>query len=168
MSGCTFPPARSVIEQVRSSQPARQVGGGSRNVSGRYPSRKMGFTIQFESHRVELAGIYEMEHDHSVLEFYDQPPSIKLDYFSAAGRRLTVMHTPDFFLIRQDAAGWEEWKTEEELVRLAQRNPHRYLLEGGLLEMSAGRGIRSLAGAVLPRALFPGDQLGLSKKHSIS
>jgi putative transposase len=56
--------ARSVNDQVRSSQPARQVGGGSRNVSGRYPSRKMGFTIQFESHRVELAGIYEMEHDH--------------------------------------------------------------------------------------------------------
>jgi putative transposase len=119
-------PARSVIDQVRSSQPARQVGGGSRNVSGRYPSRKMGFTIQFESHRVELAGIYEMEHDHSVLEFYDQPPSIKLDYFSAAGRRLTVMHTPDFFLIRQDAAGWEEWKTEEELVRLEEKNPNRY------------------------------------------
>jgi transposase InsO family protein len=117
---------RSVIEQVRSSPPARQVGGGCRNVSGRYPSRKMGFTIQFESHRVELAGIYEMEHDHSVLEFYDQPPSIKLDYFSAAGRRLTVMHTPDFFLIRQDAAGWEEWKTEEELVRLEEKNPNRY------------------------------------------
>ena len=124
-------PARSVIDQVRSSQPARQVGGGSRNVSGRYPSRKMGFTIQFESHRVELAGICEMEHDHSVLEFYDQPPSIKLNYFSAAGRRLTVMHTPDFFLIRQDAAGWEEWKTEEELVRLAQKSPHRYRLENG-------------------------------------
>jgi putative transposase len=118
--------ARSVIGQVRSSPPARQVGGGSRNVSGRYPSRKMGFTVQFESHRVELAGIFEMEHDHSVLEFYDQPPSIRLDYFSAAGRHLTVMHTPDFFLIRQDAAGWEEWKTEEELVRLEEKNPNRY------------------------------------------
>ena len=118
--------ARPVIEQVRSSPPARQVGGGSRNVSGRYPSRKMGFTIQFESHRVELAGIFEMEHDHSVLEFYDQPPSIKLDYFSAAGRHLRVMHTPDFFLIRQDAAGWEEWKTEEDLVRLEGKNPNRY------------------------------------------
>ncbi len=73
--------ARSVIDQVRSSQPARQVGGGSRNVSGRYPSRKMGLTIQFESHRVELAGIYEMEHDHSVLEFYDQPPSHQAGLF---------------------------------------------------------------------------------------
>lgn len=58
--------ARAVIDHVRSSEPARRVGGGRRNASGRYPSRKMGFTIQFESHRVELAGIYEMEHDDSV------------------------------------------------------------------------------------------------------
>jgi putative transposase len=123
--------ARSVIDRVRSSGPARRVGGGRRNVSGRYPSRKMGVTIQFESHRVELAGIYEMEHDDSVEEFYDQPPSIRLDYLSAAGRHLGVMHTPDFFVIRRDTAGWEEWKTEEELVRLAQKSPHRYRLENG-------------------------------------
>jgi hypothetical protein len=54
---------RAMIHHVRSSDPARRVGGGHRNVSGRYPSRKMGVTIQFESHRVELAEIYEMEHD---------------------------------------------------------------------------------------------------------
>lgn len=123
--------ARSVIDRVRSSEPARRVGGGRRNVSGRYPSRKMGVTIQFESHRVELAGIYEMEHDDSVEEFYDQPPSIRLDYLSAEGRHLGVMHTPDFFVIRRDTAGWEEWKTQEELVRLAQKSPHRYRLENG-------------------------------------
>jgi putative transposase len=125
------PETRSVIDRVRSSEPARRVGGGRGNVSGRYPSRKMGMTIQFESHRVELAGIYEMEHDDSVEEFYDQPPSIKLDYLSAERRHLGVLHTPDFFVIRQDAAGWEEWKTEEELVRLAQKSPHRYRLENG-------------------------------------
>ena len=67
------------------------MGGGRGNVSGRYPSRKMGMTIQFESHRVELAAIYEMEHDDSVEEFYDQPPSIKLDYLSAEGRHLGVL-----------------------------------------------------------------------------
>jgi len=123
------PEARSVIDRIRSSGPARRVGGGHRNVSGRYPSRKMGVTIQFESHRVELAGIYEMEHDDSVCEFYDQPPSIKLDYLSAGGRSLGVMHTPDFFVIRKEAAGWEEWKTEEELARLAEKNPNRYRLD---------------------------------------
>lgn len=71
--------AKAVIHQVRSSDPARHVGGGRRNVSGRYPSRKMGVTIQFESHRVELAEIYEMEHDPGLLEYYDQPPPIKLE-----------------------------------------------------------------------------------------
>ncbi len=28
------------------------MGGGRQNVSGRYPSKKMGVIIQFESHRV--------------------------------------------------------------------------------------------------------------------
>jgi hypothetical protein len=60
--------AELVIHKIRSADPARRVRGGRGNVSGRYPSRKMGVTIQFESHRVELAGIYEMEHDAEVLE----------------------------------------------------------------------------------------------------
>ena len=119
-------PTRSLINDIRSSGPSRRVGGGRSNVSGRYPSRKMGVTIQFESHRVELAGIYEMEHDAAVLEYFDQPPSIQLDYESAAGKRMGVLHTPDFFVIRQGEAGWEEWKTEEDLRRLNTHNPNRY------------------------------------------
>jgi transposase InsO family protein len=91
----------------------------------------MGVSIQFESHRVELAAIYEMEHDPLTLEFYDQPPPMMLDYNSAKGRRLAVRHAPDFFVIRQDSAGWEEWKTEEDLNRLTQHNPNRYQQEAG-------------------------------------
>ncbi len=86
----------------------------------------MGVTIQFESHQVELAGIYEMEHDTGVLEYFDQPPPIKLDYASTTGKRMGILHTPDFFVIRDGEAGWEEWKTEEELRRLVERNPNRY------------------------------------------
>ena len=119
-------PARSVVTHIRSAQPARRVGGGRGNVVGRYPSRKMGVTIQFESHRVELPAILELEHNDDVLEYYDQPPSIKLDYSSAHGKRLGVLHTPDFFVVRADSAGWEECKTEEDLIRLADRNPNRY------------------------------------------
>ncbi len=121
------PHTRALMNRIRTSDPARRVGGGRSNVSGRYPSRKMGVTIQFESHRVELAGIYEMEHDPEVLEFYDQPIQIKLDYEGIGGRRLGVLHTPDFFVIRTTGAGWEEWKTDEELLYLAERSPHRYL-----------------------------------------
>ena len=95
-------------------------------MSGRYPSRKMGVTIQFESHRVELAFIYEMEHDPDVLEYYDQAPSILLDYESAREKRLAVMHTPDYFIIHRDSAGWQECKHERELEKLTQKSPNRY------------------------------------------
>lgn len=117
---------QAVIARVRSSDPARRVGGGRRNVAGRYPSRKMRVTVQFESHRVELAAIYELEHDRDVIEYYDQPPTLKLDYRGTTGRHLGVLHTADFFVIRQNNAGWEECKTQEELVQLAQRNENRY------------------------------------------
>ena len=105
---------QAAISEVRSRNPTRRVGGGRENVSGRYPSRKMGLTIQFESHRVELPFVYEMEHDSGVLEYYDQPPSIPLAYHAANGRRLSVLHIPDYFVLRQDSAGWVECKTSED------------------------------------------------------
>ena len=58
---------------IRSARPVRRVGSRAGNVSGAYASRKMGCTIQFESHKVELWAIYSMEHDPQVLEYYDQP-----------------------------------------------------------------------------------------------
>ena len=122
--------ARQAVERVRSAGPTRRVGGGRENVSGRYPSRKMGVTIQFESHRVELAFVYEMEHDPDVLEYYDQAPSILLDYESANESHLAVMHTPDYFVIHRDSAGWEECKHERELEKLAQKSPNRYCRNG--------------------------------------
>lgn len=118
---------QSVIEEIRSSPPSRRVYSAAGNVSVRYPSRKMGITIQAESHRNELAGIYEKEHDSDTLEYYDQPPRIKLVYQAKSERRVGVLHTPDFFVIRTDSVGWEEWKMEEELVRLADKMPHRYV-----------------------------------------
>lgn len=72
--------AQELIQRIRTSEPSRNVGGGSKNVFGRYPSQKMGVTIQFESHKVELPHIYQLEHDDDVLEYYDQPNSIKLEY----------------------------------------------------------------------------------------
>lgn len=67
---------RQLINQVRQSDPARHVRSVAGNVSGRYPSRKMGRTIQFESHRNELAAILTYEHSPEAIEFWDQPPTI--------------------------------------------------------------------------------------------
>lgn len=106
------------------------MGGGKKNVSGRYPSRKMRLTIQFESHKVELPFIYKLEHDEDVLEFYDQPPPFKLSYQSKSGRNLGFYYTPDFFVIQSNCAGWVECKTEDNLQNLAEKSPNRYCLGG--------------------------------------
>ncbi len=118
--------AENMIRQIRSLPPTRRVKGGAGNVCGRYPSRKMGVTIQFESHRHELAAIFELEHDSSVCEYYDQPPSIKLNYAGKNGRRIGVIHTPDYFVLRSGSAGYEECKPEAELLRLVKQSPGRY------------------------------------------
>jgi putative transposase len=73
--------AKAVITQIRTSPPARHVQSAVGNLSGTYPSVKMGCSIQFESHRDELPFVYLLEHDPQVLEFYDQPyGQIKLTY----------------------------------------------------------------------------------------
>jgi transposase InsO family protein len=118
--------SRATLKHIRSVEPARRVGGGRKNVSGFYPSKKMGKSIQFESHKVELPFIYELEHDEDVKEFYDQPPAFKINYKSASGKNLGFFYTPDFFVIRTNSAGWVECKTERELQKLVIKQPHRY------------------------------------------
>ncbi len=121
--------ARALMQIIRTSPPSRRVHSAAGNVSVRYPSRKMGVTIQAESHKNELAGIYAMEFDPGTLEYYDQPPAIKLKYVAKNGKPVGVLHTPDFFVLRTTAAGWEEWKMESELVRLSHVMPNRYCLD---------------------------------------
>ena len=117
--------AKTLIARIRSSPPSRLVRSAAGNVSGRYPSQKMHCTIQFESHRDELAAIYEMEHDAQILEFYDQPGKIKLTY-QGNKKLVGVWHTPDFFVLKPDSAGWVECKMEETLLQLAETQPSRY------------------------------------------
>jgi len=115
-----------VLARLRSAAPSRRVGSRSDNVSGAYASRKMGCTIQFESHKVELWAIYTMEYDSTVLEYYDQPTKLELHYLAKSGRNITVFHTPDFLVLTQEGAFFEEWKHEDRLCELALTQPHRY------------------------------------------
>jgi putative transposase len=125
----------ALIEQIRRSPPSRNVTGGRGNVRARIPSHKMGVTIQSESRTAEKPGIrvyYEYDHmvdnpaEARVIEYYDQPEKIPLKYRSATGRAVTVWHTPDFFVIRENGAAWEEWKMASELETLAGKQPNRY------------------------------------------
>ncbi len=110
-------------------QPVRKVQSHASNVSGRYPSVKMGVSVQFESQHVELWAIYAMERDDNVLEYYDQLTRIQLHYHARSGRKTSPRHTPDFLVIRRDGAGFEEWKSADALDKLAVRMPERYQRE---------------------------------------
>lgn len=119
-------PARSLVDRIRASPPVRRVNSSAHSVAVRYPSKKMGCVIQAESHKNELAAIYEFEWDDTVLEYYDQPCRIKLTYQAKNGKNIGVMHTPDFFVIRPEAMEWVECKPEAQLVTLADKMPQRY------------------------------------------
>lgn len=62
------PETEKIITTIRESLPVRKVRGRANNVTGRYPSPKMGVSIQFESQHVELWAIYAMERDDDVIE----------------------------------------------------------------------------------------------------
>jgi putative transposase len=148
------------LSHVRQLPPARRVQGRKGNVSGFYSSRKMGMTIQFES-LIELGAIYLMEHDPAVFAFYDQPHTFKLHYLNKTGKRMQGhYYIPDFLVLRTTGAVLEEWKTEEELLKLVEKQPYRYQRteEGGWRcppgeEIAQGLGLsfRVCSSTLLPR-----------------
>lgn len=130
--------AMKEIQRVRQSPPARRVGGGKQNVSGRYSSRKMGVTVQFESHKVELPIIYLLEYNDEVIEYYDQPTKIKILY-EQNGKKIAYWKTPDFFVLEKNRAYWIECKTEDELIKKSQQHPERYFREDNKWVFAPGK-----------------------------
>jgi len=120
---------QALLADIRAAPPVRTPRSNRGNVSVYYPSLKMGFIIKAESHRVEFAFIIEAEHDGDVLEYYDQAGRMPLEYRDKNGRSQRPWHTADSFQFRYNAAGWEEDKTTEDLIRLAQEQPNRYRLD---------------------------------------
>ena len=119
-----------LVQSVRSGQPVRSGDGRAGNVTGRYPSRKMGLTIQYESRSVEFAFVILCETSPAVREYFDQPWSLSLDYPSKTGRRVVVAHTPDFLVLGAEFAGFVECKAAAALPKLAANSPSRYVADG--------------------------------------
>ncbi len=64
-----------------------------------------------------------MERDDDVLEFYDQPVRLPLRYRAKSGHNTTQRHTPDFLVLKSDAASFEEWKPASALPVLEPGRP---------------------------------------------
>lgn len=122
--------ACQVISQIRGGNPMRRVQSGIKNVPVRYPSRKMGCTLQAESHTNELGAIVAWDNDRDTFEFYDQPSTVKFTYCDGTGRRRGHNATPDFFVLQRDFTGWVECKTEDWLQKDVAKGSMLYVADG--------------------------------------
>lgn len=119
---------RQIITKIRTSEPVRKVKGSGRNVSGISSSQKVGRTIQFESHTVELPALISFyEYDDDVLEYWDQPFQLTLKCSPDGKKATNISHIPDFFVLRTHSFGFEEWKPEKALIKRAEKYPYRYI-----------------------------------------
>jgi putative transposase len=93
-----------VLEAVMADESGRATRSGAVNLSGLFPSRKCGWTVQWESKVLELAKCWVLEGDQGVLLWVDQP--MTLSWFhrppEGAGRGFPVNIHPDFLVIRTD------------------------------------------------------------------
>ncbi len=94
-----------------------------------YPSKKMQCIIKAESHQVEFAFLLQAEHDDAILEVWDQPPAIQLEYRDRRNRLQRPLHTADYFVFGSGECGWIECKPTQELVKQAEKRPSRYVLD---------------------------------------
>lgn len=117
---------KTYLTDVRTSKPARRVAHGRSNVTVRFPSTKMGGTIQAESRTVELPWLYQWEQDAEVLEFWDQPTPMQLSYQNANGKNLSFDVTFDYLLIRKNKIQLIECKSEEDMQTLAIKDSVRW------------------------------------------
>ena len=139
---------QELLSHIRSSPPSRTPGARRGNMPVWYPSKKMHCIIKAESAKVEFAFLLQAEHDDTILEFFDQPPAIPLEYRDRRNRIQRPLHTADYFVFSYQECGWIECKPLQELIRLAEKQPHRYIQDSqGIWHCPPGEAFAAQYGA---------------------
>jgi hypothetical protein len=99
----------------------------------------MGSIFHFETRKVEWPLLEYLEHDQNVIEYYCQPIPIELRYLEPTGKTVVTSHTPDYFVMWQDRAGWVEAKDADRLPKITEISPNRYQLLGEHWECPPGK-----------------------------
>ena len=110
--------------------PSRNTASGPRHMSGKFPSRKVGVSIGFESLTLESSAARKMEHDDKVWLYLDQAPKLKLTY-KIDGRNRGYHVTPDFVAARGDGVVLIECKRLAVVQEDAASRPELYVLRDG-------------------------------------
>jgi putative transposase len=114
------------INRVRRNPPSEGVQSIGNAVSGFYPSAKMQETKQFRNRTLVFPAVLMAEYNQRVLEYHDKPEALKLRWVSTSGRTTETTISPDFLVIEEDAIAYEEWLSEETLIKQSKRMPNRY------------------------------------------
>ena len=93
---------RAFVREAFTSDPARRVGGGSRNTVVRFASRKMMSVIQCESRTVEYAFAARCEHDPNTRLFLCQPPPLSVRIPNSKNRPRARNLTFDYLVYHED------------------------------------------------------------------
>lgn len=139
--------AREYIKEARDSEPSRMVGANARsNVCSWVVSNKMGRSISTESHTAERAFISLAEFDERILEFWDQPPPVKIEKVNRQGKVQGVSYTPDFLCLTKDQPEVVEVKHLNTLNELVIEQPRNWVKteSGGFQYLPAVRSFKKI------------------------
>jgi hypothetical protein len=120
--------ARKLIRHLRSTDPERRTDSTAVNCSARFPSLKMGRSVQAESRHGELSTVWIWEYDDETYEFWDQVPQIKFSTIKSNGQPGGHLATVDYFVLQRDFTGWVEVERRdaiEEKVGAGDRNYYK-------------------------------------------
>src|SRR6266446_10368224 len=156
---------QELLTHIRSSPPSRTPGARRGNMPVWYPSKKMQCIIKAESHKVEFAFLLQAEHSDDVLEMWDQPPAIQLEYKDKRNRVQRPMHTADYFVFGTKECGWIECKPTQELVKQAESRPNRYVPgEGHIWRCPPGEAFAATYG--LTYQVWASDQINWAAQEN--
>lgn len=121
---------RAFVDQIRNSPPLRRVRGGKSNVVGRFPSKKMGQTIQYDSRTCEHVFLLGAEIDPDILEIWDQSASLALRYKDSGGRNRGHREIIDYLTISPKGIKIIQCKLDDDLEEWESKNPERFSRDG--------------------------------------
>lgn len=110
--------------------PSRRVRSTVKSMSGGFPSTKMGVSIGFESRTLEFPAVRMLEHDESVVAFFDQAPPLTVRY-KRGSRLRCYLQRPDFLVVRDDVVILIECKPLAQIAVRNARDPDFYVQRGG-------------------------------------
>lgn len=111
-------------------EPSRSVESSVKSSAGRFPSRKLGRSIGFESSTLEYPTALNKESDPRCIALLDQGPAIRVKARSQ-NRWVTYWHKPDFVCVEDGRVALIECKSLEGIEKKNAINPGFFVFEGG-------------------------------------